>query len=737
MTIVKDQMKYEDHSANSTKSIFEELFPALKRLDDLLKKAVDAAQTIHGSRTAADSFRGLYISESEVENLLNREPGDLLLNSVGKQFDESVSELVGNGSRMSILQRAFKLSAFELDLMLIALAPEIDLRYEKLYAYLQDDVTRKRPTVDLGLKLLCASPEEKLARRNHFAPNSLLNRKNILKLIPDPNQTEPPLLSHYLKLDEQIVRFLLGQDGLDVRFAHFCKIVEPNVSFADMPFSDEVKTALPAIVTSVWKERQPLKLYFHGLHGIGKRWAAEAMANEIGARLLVADFHRISESNMAFNQTAKILFREAWFHDAILFLDGMDLFFNNDWANQFNLLLDNLASNKGITIMAGTKPWVPSGRLPAGVLTVKFPIPHINQRKIFWRTQLEEQGLRLKGDCLDLLAGRFRLTPIQIVDAVGVATNLAQWRTAAKSTCNSDLQINIQPTLDELLVAARAQSGHDLATLAHKIEPIYRWKDIVLPDDTITQLWEICRRITCRHRVLVDWGFHRKLSQGKGVNALFAGSSGTGKTITAEVIANELHLDLYKIDLSGVVSKYIGETEKNLNRIFRAAENANAILFFDEADALFGKRSEVRDSHDRYANIEISYLLQKMEEYEGLTILATNLRQNLDDAFVRRMAFTVHFPFPDEISRLRIWTNIWPPETPLADDLCFDCLAAQFKLSGGNIKNIALAAASLAGTDGGCVTMSHLLQATKREYQKLGKVLSENELNGRCRDMAP
>jgi SpoVK/Ycf46/Vps4 family AAA+-type ATPase len=207
--------------------------------------------------------------------------------------------------------------------------------------------------------------------------------------------------------------------------------------------------------------------------------------------------------------------------------------------------------------------------------------------------------------------------------------------------------------------------------------------------------------------------------------------------MAAEVIANALGVDLYKIDLAGVVSKYIGETEKNLDRIFSAAENANAILFFDEADALFGKRSEVHDAHDRYANIEISYLLQKMEEYDGIAILATNLRQNLDEAFVRRLAFTVHFPFPDEQSRRRIWQGIWPAALPLANSsvdsmqaVDLDFMARQFKLSGGNIRNIALAASFLAAHDGRVVSMAHLRQATRREYQKLGKTLSEDELAG-------
>jgi SpoVK/Ycf46/Vps4 family AAA+-type ATPase len=258
------------------------------------------------------------------------------------------------------------------------------------------------------------------------------------------------------------------------------------------------------------------------------------------------------------------------------------------------------------------------------------------------------------------------------------------------------------------------------------VKPVYTWDDIVLPEEVLSQLREICQRVVYRHRVIGDWGFGKKLSLGKGVNALFAGPSGAGKTMASEIIANELELDLYKIDLSGVVSKYIGETEKNLDRVFSAAEDANAVLFFDEADALFGKRSEVRDSHDRYANIEISYLLQKMEEYEGVAILATNLRANLDESFTRRLAFTIHFPFPDETSRHLIWKKIWPPQLAIAQAVDLEFISRQFKLSGGNIKNVALGAAFLAASDGGQVTMSHLLHAIRREYQKLGKPISSD-----------
>ena len=241
------------------------------------------------------------------------------------------------------------------------------------------------------------------------------------------------------------------------------------------------------------------------------------------------------------------------------------------------------------------------------------------------------------------------------------------------------------------------------------------------------QLVEICNYVKYYHTIYSGWGFGNKLARGKGLDVLFAGPSGTGKTMAAEIMANELGLDLYKIDLSAIVSKYIGETEKNLDRIFREGQTANAILFFDEADALFGKRSEVRDSHDRYANIEIAYLLQKMEEYDGVVILATNLRKNMDEAFARRMHFAVEFPIPEEADRYRIWQGVFPNEAPLADNTDLAFMARQFKITGGNIRNIGLSAAFLAAQDGGSITMENLIWATKREYQKMGKLCTEGD----------
>jgi AAA+ superfamily predicted ATPase len=678
------------------------LLEALRRLDGLLERAIVAAEVAYGTEAATDPYRGLHISHADVERMLAREPCEPSLRlSSGER----------PASPLGWISQAFGLSEFDADVLLVALAPELDLRYERLYAYLQDDVSLRRPTVDLALNLLCADADEKLAARARFAPDAPLVDKRVLSLIPDPNRPEPPLLSHFLKVDDQIVAVLLGHHGLDPQLASFCRYVEPSTSLDKLLVSVPVKASLRALSCDGGETDKPLRLYFRGPAGVGKRRAAEALAREVGASLLVANLALAPAHGPEFGCALRRIFREAWFHGAIPYLEGFDGLRSEDPPVRLELLLEALASSRCMVVIGGADGWVPAAGRPLGVVTVGFPLPAFAERRTCWHDELEAVDVSLPESDLDALASLFRLTPVQIGDAVATAHQRAR-----------------SPNLDDLFASARSQSGHELMKLARKIEPVYTWLDIVLPQDTVRHLRELCLRPTHRHLVMDEWGLDRKLSLGKGTNALFAGPSGTGKTMAAEVIASELALDLYKVDLSGVVSKYIGETEKNLDRIFTAAEGSNAILFFDEADALFGKRSEVRDSHDRYANIEISYLLQRMEEYEGLAILASNLRQNLDDSFVRRLAFAIHFPFPDEDRRRRIWEHVWGEETPLSDDLDFEFLARRFKLSGGSIKNVALAAAFLAAENGGRVTTAHVVRALRREFQKMGTAFPQEEL---------
>ncbi|MFY9608508.1 MAG: AAA family ATPase, partial [Blastocatellia bacterium] len=427
---------------------------------------------------------------------------------------------------------------------------------------------------------------------------------------------------------------------------------------------------------------------------------------------------KMLEGPLPLDELARLAGREALLQPAALCFENLDALTGNDnQAGAADLFLDVAKECSWVTFFFGERQWKPKSTDGLAFVFLDLPGPDDEERVRVWQRLASSYDIAEDVDFGEL-AGKFSFGYGQISDALVATENATRWRPAGER----------QITRADLARACRGQSGQKLNSLARKVKPVYTWDDIVLPEEVLCQLREICQRVVHRNRVMGEWGFGKKLSMGKGVNALFAGPSGAGKTMAAEIIANDLELDLYKIDLSGVVSKYIGETEKNLDRVFSAAEDANAILFFDEADALFGKRSEVRDSHDRYANIEISYLLQKMEEYQGLAILATNLKANLDESFTRRLAFTTHFPFPDEASRLLIWRRIWPPELRVDVGVDFEFLSAQFKLSGGNIKNVALGAAFLAASDGGRVMMSHLLHATRREYQKLGKPLAGDQL---------
>jgi SpoVK/Ycf46/Vps4 family AAA+-type ATPase len=319
-----------------------------------------------------------------------------------------------------------------------------------------------------------------------------------------------------------------------------------------------------------------------------------------------------------------------------------------------------------------------------------------------------------------ILASRFRFNPGQIVNALRTARNLSEWH-------RSDEQPG-PIRWNEMIEACYKQLNHRLGTKSKRLSPKSGWEDLVLPGAQIQKLRHACNHIQYKHTVYGSWGFERKLSYGTGVSLLFAGPPGTGKTMAAEIVANELDMEIYKIDLSQIISKYIGETEKNLREIFDEAESSYAILFFDEADALFGKRSEVKDSHDKNANTEVAFLLQKMEEYRGISILATNYLQNIDEAFLRRINYVIRFSFPDEEQRKEIWQGIFPKQTPLEPELDYDFLARKLPMAGGSIKNIALTSAFLASGDSGAVGMKHILKAYQYELDKTNRTISRDEL---------
>ena len=701
------------------------LAASLAWLDALLALHIERIRLQRGT-TDDDEFRGLYISEADVDTLLT--PRDLL--DADPQLADAraaIARAAAQRARAAAtdptapllqLQRRFSLTDLERDVLLICLAPEIDLRYERLFAYAQDDVTRKRPSVDLVLSLLCPSPAARLAARVIFAPDAPL-RRHVMVLPFEDGQRHAPLLAQFLKLDERIVADLLDQPAIDPYLLGCAHLVEHPHRLDDLVLPAELIARLRSLISPprhTGEAPAATLVALVGGYGSGRQAIAAALCAELGLPLLAVDAGRLAESGLPPEEAAARIVREARLRGAVLLLTSMDALLREErLLPQRAALLEALDGHDGLVFVALEQPWEPRGALRQAIYAqLELPMPSYTEREQLWRARLN--GSAPDPATLETLASAFRLSGGQIRDAVTAARRLARAR-------GPDAPI----TPADLFAGARAQSSAGLSQLARRVVTPYTWDDIVLPPDQIATLREIAATLRHRRTVYETWGFDGKLASGKGLVVLFAGPSGTGKTMAASIVARDLGLELYAIDLAGVVSKYIGETEKNLDRIFAAARQSNAVLFFDEADAIFGKRSEVKDAHDRYANIEVGYLLQQLEAYDGMVVLATNLRKNIDDAFVRRLHYAIEFPFPEADDRLRIWRGAFPKGAPLAEDVDLPFMAQQFKLAGGNIRNIALAAAFLAAEDGTPIGMVHLVRATRREYQKLGKLVTAAE----------
>jgi SpoVK/Ycf46/Vps4 family AAA+-type ATPase len=709
----------------------DELIRLLHQLDQCLEVAVTTAQTLFAGGIDGDPYRGIQIGEAEVERILKQAPSEpLFASSVSPTENTFRFEVSSNAetSKFAWLQEQFGLDSFDLGVIAIALAPELDRRYERLYAYLQDDVRAKRPTVDLSLNLLSGSALEKLEDRVHFSSESPLIYHGLIQLIPDPHQSLPSLLAHSIKLDPLVVNLLLGQQNLDERLNHCCKLITPKQNGYHLPLADKIKYTLPKLVQHHWESQTPLTLYFHGTDQSIKQSVGEAIAYALNVPLLVANLNNISDVKSEFLSTFNILLRQAKFQNVLLYIDRLEKLQQPDHENQYQDILNLLAEQNRVIILSGSTPWKNINTQLQGVVNISFSMLNLEQRQHFWEKHLQSAQIHLDNDDLIDLSDRLRLTSDQIANAVAIATNHQQWQKLDQEESSVSSTERIQ--VNHLFTAARSLSSQNLKSLSQQIQPKYVWDDIVLANHQEAQLREICDQIKYQNLVWNTWGFNKKHSLGKGLNVMFSGISGTGKTMSAEIIAQELQLDLYKIDLSQIVNKYIGETEKNLNQIFTAATDANAILLFDEADALFGKRSNVKDAHDRYANLEVSYLLQKMEEYEGLAILTTNLRNNMDEAFTRRLQFIIDFSLPNEKQRYQIWQKAFPKDTPCEDDLGFSFLSHNFELSGANIRNIALRSAFFAVKESNRIQRRHIIQAIRREYQKTGKILKDNIEHG-------
>ena len=592
-------------------------------------------------------------------------------------------------STLDGVSAAFGLSPFERGVLLLAAAVELDGAFPGLCAAAQGDERRAYATFGLALAAL---PEPHWSA---LSPDAPLRFWRLVE--PAPGE---PLSSAQLRIDERILHHLAGAPSLDERLR---TIAEPLAPPDDLLPSQH---AAAERVARAWHSPvggTPPLVVLTRADGAGAAPVAAAACAALGLAP-----YALRASDLPTGAAEREALARLWDRETVL--GGATVVIEADDADSPETLRGAVAFAdrlRGPAVLSA-RDAPPAGRRPA--VRVEAPLPTAAEQRALWEHALGEGAARLNG-ALDAVVAQFRLEP-GAIGAAAVSIDGVEGDEAGRT----------------LWEHCRSQSRPRLDDLAQRIESPSGWDDLVLPEAQRAVLREVAAHVRHRPTVYDAWGFRQRGPRGLGISVLFAGPSGTGKTMAAEVLANELRLDLYRIDLSAVTSKYIGETEKNLRRVFDAAEGSGAILLFDEADALFGKRSEVRDSRDRYANQEVSYLLQRMEAYRGLAVLTTNLKDALDAAFLRRIRFVVHFPFPDAEHRERIWRRAFPPAVP-TEALEPEKLA-RLNVAGGNIRNIALAAAFLAAGEGTPVRMAHLEKAARSEYDKLERPLVESETRG-------
>jgi hypothetical protein len=625
----------------------------LSWLDSVIRVEIDRLRIRY--ELSLDEFRGLYISNEQVDRLLAVRSAEF----ASDRPSLPQSEL---DSPIARVADEFDLPPVEIAATFISVAPEIDGRYETLFAYLNDDVTQKFATVDLCRRLTGTGPECLDADARVFA-------EGLLDAVRQGDAAA--WRSAGVVAREPVRRFLLGNREVPIAEPRAMRAAERRaaialgsgeltcVALAGAPQHDALATARTLAAGAG-----------HGLLEMGPDDNGERARDDLLTARLQLDWPYLSLHHV------------------------------EEWGPSLCTTVRRVAQAAVPTLLGVGRDGAWRRHLHGiDYEVLELDPPDRAERVALWTSSLRDQGVQASADDVREVAALFSLYPEQI-------------RHAARHAARQGASLTEQ---------ARRQCASDVEDLAGRVALVHEWTDLILPAPTLRRLKEFAGAIRNRDKVFRDWSFLRAAGGTPSLRALFSGISGTGKTMSAAVIARDLGVDLFRIDLSAVVSKYIGETEKNLERIFRSAEGSNAILFFDEADALFGKRSEVKDAHDRYANIEIAFLLQRMETYEGVMILATNLARNLDEAFSRRIQFAIEFPLPDEEQREQLWRLLLPEAAPKRDvDYFF--LARQFQLTGGEIRNVALDAAFLAAHEDEAITMDHLARAVARQRRKQGKL---------------
>ncbi len=656
----------------------------------------------HMDRNAYERERGLLFDEWEL-------------------FHEEAYQSVKCGIMLPFeyMLRRLGLNDFEKYCACLAAAPELNREFERMYCYLQDDYTMKYPTMDLCIKMF--SMDSRVQKRQI---RQVFERKDLLQCIflAKPRALESEL-SWKLKLRTDLIEYMFFYESdLHKQKAEYSLWLPSGNTVCGLNVNEHIGALIKQRLREDGKGPVNTKKVFFllGAEGIGKKLQIRLAAEEQQRTVLFFDLRKIVQKNdeqkkeVLLNTVVRAVLDRA----CLCFCHWEALKAGGTWDSS---LIHEIFKTAGLFFQTLflTMPedgWQEEGK-PEGfhVERLQMRMPALWQRIRLWKEALSFQGM---GDdtAIEALALQFDFTPGMIEDAAVSAMKKAhiEGRNAVE--------------LCDIYEACQGKISHRLGDRAGRVNAVCTWDDLVLEEEPKGLLMQACAQITYRYRVYEEWGFRKKLSYGRGVAMLFAGPPGTGKTMAAQALAKELNLELYRVDLSGILSKYIGETQKNLKEIFDEAQKSKGILFFDEADALFGKRVNVTDARDISANAQTAYLLQKMEEYDGVTILATNLLQNFDDAYKRRMKYIISFRFPQEGQRLALWKKVFPKEMPLEEDIDREYLASTFELSGAAIKNIALNAAFLAASLQEVTGMKHVMASLQQEYKKSGKTLGREEL---------
>ncbi len=707
---------------------------ALEHLDDelglislLVERQIRAHWEIGVLPRVKDEFSGTFVSGSEVEGLFGgarpSAEGTERIAAVDKEIagraraiEDRLAASRRGGVPMPLdrLRAAFGLTATEQRALWVLLGVEISAQQRQLMRYLVNEASRVHADVGLLQILVYSAPTVRERLITELGPSGTLRRFRLIEPVGSRRQLEDaPFLLQPLRVSRRIVELAHGVVRLDPDVARIASLVESASPLEQLILPDEVKRQVRSLLALPPSAGQPPPvIMLSGPEGSGRKALAFGAARSLG---LTALHVRCGDLPVDSGEASSLL--AATIRDAILFhalpvFEEIDALGDSDAGRpDRGRALDGALSGflGPVAATCGATDSRPVA-LSRGIAMVDLEVPPEGARAALWQRALGATGAQLD---MDGVAARYPVTGGLILRAADAARSLARARDAAGVVSDADIHAGLRGALDV-----------KLSRLGRRVTRRQRWEDLVLPEDSFEEVREFIARVKHRRRVYDEWGFSRKMAKGLGLSVLFAGPPGTGKTMVAGIIADELALDLYQIDLSRIVSKYVGETEKNLAQLFDAAEAGHAIILFDEADSLFAKRTEVKSSVDRYANLEVNYLLQRMEAFNGITILTTNLESSIDEAFKRRISFRVNFPFPESEERMRMWKSMLPAEAQVAPDIDFETLSEKYAMSGGYIRNAVLRAAFLAADEQSPISMRHLLRAATLEYTAMGKVVT-------------